>query len=457
MKRLLKVFSYIFVFLSVGLIYSKVYAASGSISVTSGTKQIIVGNKFTVKITLNSPSNDKLGSWEYSLDYDSNLLSFVSSDLEGSTYSKGVATTNSLSSKTYTVTFKTKKAGTAKIGVKNANICTYKTEECSKPSSGSVSVTIKTQAQVDSNKSSVNTLSSLSVSGQAISPKFDKNTLNYSVTVPNNVTNVTINATATDAKATVSGKGSKNLSEGSNKFSIVVTAENGSKKTYTINITRKELNPVKVTINGEEYTVIQKKNNLPNATNYNDTTVSIAGNQIPALSSDITKYTLVGLTDKDGNTNLYIKDGDNYTLYKEFKFSGITLALVKANQVINGSKEDSIKIGDETLNVYKLDGLKYPLIYGVNTATGESNWYTYESSENTIQKLDIDSSKAEIKVTDTKEEKKDDKKSTEVANKVNNKYETITYILSGVSGLLFIGLIITTIKASKNRKEHINY
>ena len=82
--------------------------------------------------------------------------------------------------------------------------------------------------------SNVNTLSALSISGATIS--FDPNTTTYSATIDS--TSVTITATATDAKASISGAGTKNLNYGANKLDIVVTAENGTQKTYTINVTR---------------------------------------------------------------------------------------------------------------------------------------------------------------------------------------------------------------------------
>ncbi len=83
-----------------------------------------------------------------------------------------------------------------------------------------------------------NTLSSLSVS--PVNINFNKTTLNYNVIVEHNVEKVTISATPTDSKATVSGTGTKTLKDYVNTFKIVVKAENETTKTYTITLNRKD-------------------------------------------------------------------------------------------------------------------------------------------------------------------------------------------------------------------------
>lgn len=61
----------------------------------------------------------------------------------------------------------------------------------------------------------------------------------YDVEVENSVTSIEIYAKTQDSRAKATGGGKKSLSEGKNSFNIVVTAQNGTKKTYTLNITRK--------------------------------------------------------------------------------------------------------------------------------------------------------------------------------------------------------------------------
>lgn len=67
---------------------------------------------------------------------------------------------------------------------------------------------------------------------------FNPNTTTYNVTVSENLESVEIYATAANSKASITGIGKKNLEKGKNVENIVVTAEDGTQKTYTINIVR---------------------------------------------------------------------------------------------------------------------------------------------------------------------------------------------------------------------------
>ena len=82
------------------------------------------------------------------------------------------------------------------------------------------------------------TLKSLSLSSGTLTPAFDPATTSYTANVGNSVSNVTITATANDTKANVAGAGVKTLNVGDNPFTVTVTAEDGTPKSYTITITR---------------------------------------------------------------------------------------------------------------------------------------------------------------------------------------------------------------------------
>ena len=83
-----------------------------------------------------------------------------------------------------------------------------------------------------------NRLSSLSISGYNITPGFSSDNYSYTVELPSNVNNVNIKANAADASATVSGSGDIELNSSNSAVDIIVTAQNGTKEKYSINIKR---------------------------------------------------------------------------------------------------------------------------------------------------------------------------------------------------------------------------
>ena len=83
-------------------------------------------------------------------------------------------------------------------------------------------------------------LASLSVSSGTLSPVFNPNTTAYSLTVPNNVSLLTITAAPAYTEASVTGTGEKALNVGSNTFDIVVTEPESPsvRRTYTLTVIR---------------------------------------------------------------------------------------------------------------------------------------------------------------------------------------------------------------------------
>jgi len=87
-------------------------------------------------------------------------------------------------------------------------------------------------------KSNNSYLSNIEISNGSI--EFNKEIYEYSIEVENEVDMFIINATTEDKKATINGVGEYKLNIGANEIQLTVTAEDKSKKEYTINITRKE-------------------------------------------------------------------------------------------------------------------------------------------------------------------------------------------------------------------------
>ncbi|MDF2043827.1 MULTISPECIES: autotransporter domain-containing protein [unclassified Pantoea] len=98
------------------------------------------------------------------------------------------------------------------------------------------------------------TLSGLSLSASTLSPSFSSGTSSYSASVANSVTSVTVTPVVSESHATVtvngaavaSGSASQSISldTGSNTVSVLVTAQDGTTRSYSITITRGEAPPV---------------------------------------------------------------------------------------------------------------------------------------------------------------------------------------------------------------------
>ena len=126
------------------------------------------------------------------------------------------------------------------------------------------------------------TLSKLNVGGYTLSPAFNKNKFSYSITVPSNVGNLTVQAIASSSKAKVTISGNSNLKPGMNYITVTVTAENGNKNTYTVNVTKKKASTSSNSGTKEE----QKKSNE----NYLESLVIGNGEISPKFDKNMSNY-----------------------------------------------------------------------------------------------------------------------------------------------------------------------
>lgn len=97
-----------------------------------------------------------------------------------------------------------------------------------------------TGANASTKKSSNANLSNIKISN--LDFEFKKDTLEYNLEVKNDIENIKIEATSEDNKAKVEGIGEQKLVVGENTINLKVTAEDGTEKTYTIKIKRKDNN-----------------------------------------------------------------------------------------------------------------------------------------------------------------------------------------------------------------------
>ena len=221
--------------------FSKVNAASASIS--SNKTSMKVGDTATISVKYTA------AAWNVQVS-------------GGVNYSNADASSNAKNtSKSASLKFKPTKAGTYTISM-SGDITDEngKTTDLSK----SITITVKEKTnKTDTNNSNANDNTTNNTSDSTSKPStdatlrnlgikpndfsgFKKATTSYSVSVPKNVDKVSIYATPSNSKATVTGTGSKTLQIGKNTFSVKVTAEDKkTTKTYTLTITRKDKEEVK--------------------------------------------------------------------------------------------------------------------------------------------------------------------------------------------------------------------
>ena len=431
-----KKFNYLIftVVLSLAFVFT---VSAASFSVSANKSSVVVGN--TVKVTVKVSG---AAGWEYCVNYDSSLFTLTSagSDTGGKCVKTG-STMTGYSNVTYT--FKARQSGSGTFSLSGAQAYNDDGDTISS-SKGSVSVSAKTQAEIEANYSNNANLSGLRVEGYTITPSFSSSVTNYSLEVENDVESIVIRATKADGNASVSGTGERSLSEGSNVFRIVVTAQKGNTKTYTLVVNRKELDPINVTVDGKNYTVIQKADSITAPNYYTGSTVEIDGKSVPAFVSDVTKFTLVGLKDEEGNIGLFIYDNGSYKAYKQITIEAFTFIPLEAKEELDGyDKKDTINIKETTVDVYNVDeDGEFVLIYGMNAATGKTGWYKYDTKEGTFQRF-VDS-KGNVLAAESNNEK--------------NIYFYLTVlfaILSCISIILVISLIAMNSKLRKKNSKLI--
>lgn len=378
--------------------------ATASASIKVSTTNTVVGNSGTATLTISS--NEAIGQI---------YGTFTCGDL-GKQDLFYVASASPSKVKTYTINWKGTKAGSYTCTVEGLEIGTLETISFLSPSVSSKTIKVVKATSSSGNSSSGNTssgnsnskpsnggttsnkkeynsdntLKSLSIEGYNLEPKFNKDTIEYKLSVDQSVEKIKVNATANDAKAIVKGTGEINLSSGDNTIEIKVTAENGNQKTYKIIVNVSDLHPIKVKIDEEELTIVKKNNNLIDKLNhYDEITLTIDNQEVIGYENTTTNITLVLLKDKDNKIKYYIYDKikNTYTEYHYITINGVTLQLLNADYKLDHYTKYNLELQNEKIDYYKIKGShKVGLIYGTNLKTGNTGYYVYDQNEETLSK-----------------------------------------------------------------------
>lgn len=396
--------------------------ADNEIILSSNSKNIKQGDTISVNVTVKS--DNPIGSYEYTLDYNDTNLS-----TNENVYVFEHANDKTTKQVTKNFKFKVLKSGTYKITVKAYDIRNIKDEVLDV---GVKPLTITTNKEGDNS----NYLSSLEVVGYKISPSFNKSTNKYTLDINKTIEKVQIKASSS-GNSTIIGTGNVYLNPGQNKANVKVIDSNGNENIYTIIINVKDENPITTVIDNKTYTIIKDNSTLDVPSGYESKKITIDGEEVIALYNEDNGFTLVGLEDEDGNIEFYIYDEDDnsFTLYKEIVINGFRFVPVGGMNK-EGYSKYKITIKDTEIECFKLkEDSDYALIYGLNLKTNETTWYSYNENEESIQKYN-----------------------TEIDDYYNEKLkntEILIYILLA-SSLLF-GLLVIVLAIKNSNKKRLNF
>lgn len=429
MKKITMIFLAI---ISLVLIPLNTMAASGSIGVTSSSTAV-VGNKITVTVTLSSSTS--IGSWQMDLNYDKAYLQLTGSTAEGGGTRMVNSSATGTKKKSYTFTFKALKSGSTRVSVSSYLAYAYTDISEMSLTSGSKTIKIMTQQELEASYSKDNTLKDLSVEGYQLDKEFNKDTLEYTIIVPTGTTSVKVTATKNDSTASVSGDGEVDVTEGLNTIPIVVTAQNGDQKTYNLIVNVEDQNPINVKVDNDDYVVVKNSSQLTAPPTFSENKTTINNIEVPSFINDATGITLVGLKDSTGNIGLYIYENNVYTKYKEMKLNNLLLIPVAFDKELDFTKTTTKINGDEIECYTYSKNSDFVIINARNLEDGNTALYLYDTVNNTAIRYD-----------------------ETFINETNETIKNYTYIIIAFAStsLLMLVIIICLLHSSSKKQKKIN-
>ena len=461
--------------------------AAGTARVSIGSASGTVGDIVSIDVSISASSG--IGGATIYVSYDPSILALSGSSSNSGTAMVSFMDESTASSQSKTITFKIIGAGTSSLNViGDSKVIDIDMQACSiSKSSGSVT------ASAPASYSSDNTLSSLQISPDVLSPAFSPDVTTYTTSVGADCASLTVSAVPNDSKATVSVSG-KRMDPGFNTTTITVTAENGSKRTYTIKTT-KETNSASnennqatgsdssngstdnnndipdvqdpnseaiqepnITVDNAEYKIVSANDEHPLPDGYTPTEYDYNGTKVSAGVGIDTGVTIVYLesTDGKGESGYYVYDSVRKT-FSQFvevsqpQFTYCILAIDEASMEL----PEGYDVGRTVINGKEVDALldrtgNYALFYGVSS-TGETGWFRYNVNDGTIQGY-AGYNMADEQVINTNTKTAD---SDKAFNTVSSYIFVILAVLAVVIIALIVIVIALSIKLSKSKKAFV--
>lgn len=302
------------------------------------------------------------------------------------------------------------------------------------------------------NRSNINTLNSLEINQAKID--FSKEKTSYDITVAPNVNKLDIKSTLTDSKSKYSSGSnsmSVNLNYGLNSIKIVVEAENGASKTYTINVTRTDDRSTNNNLTSIGF-LDKKINVIENKLEY-EINVLYSVEQIKLKPKVQDKKSKVEV---NGPEKLAV--GENIYEIKVFaENESLKTYIVKVFRY----DESVVFSSDSTLKSLKIDG--YEIKFDKNVKE-----YTLKTNDKALSiNVQPNDSKATYEILNNKNLKEgsiisivvtaEDESNTEykiIIEKLPN-YQFINYLIFGIAELVLVFLCMNIFKKIKNNKNKV--
>ena len=379
-------------------------AISGSVRLSASSTSVTVGDTVTITVSV-SCQGGSISS--YRLNYNSEymtLTSYPSGDFNPATGRLVIDTESNSASKTFK--FRTGGVGSTTIslsvlefyGLTDSNVTGYST---------SLSTTIKVNQRSSGgggggggggytpSKSSVATLSSITLENGTLEQAFSPDVEEYKVYLPKGTEKLGITAKVSHGKATI-GTINDALKPGWNKVTIEVTAEAGNKKTYTINAYVDEEPEVFLDYGDKKLGVVKNTDKAMTYEGFTTQQVKVNEEQeVTVFNRDA--YHIVYLEDEEGNRDFYNFDRIKKTVdgvYKEIELAGKLYHATNVNYAEYPEMEelfDPAEIEFEDGSIisgwrYKDTMMREFAVVPVATNNGIYNLYRYDFKEKTIQR-----------------------------------------------------------------------
>lgn len=399
--------------LCLGIVPQKASAAEARVSIALSQTDLRIGD--SVSVTVRISTDGLIGSYSMAVTYNSGVLEYTGGAGNGgggtvliSGFASG--TENSLSA---TLNFKAIANGSCTISTSGGSVYNW-AEEAQTISYAGATVTVAAPQAPASTEgggnsgdgttealkgSGDNSLKSLEISPGTLNPAFQPGNTAYSVTLPEDTTSIVVSAVPNDAKATVAVSHNNDLEPGENKTYIVVTAENGTQKTYVLNITcgeakePDEAEAQTVTVNGAEYAIASAKQletvEAPEGFIAGET--DYKGIKVPVYHSPNRKLQLMYLLDAEGQGEWYIytEKTENFTLYIEERNAANRYVILTPGEDVvipDGYQKSELNLNGTPVTSYVCNGDdSIVLIYAMNL-DGEPGFYFYDTVEGTYQR-----------------------------------------------------------------------